>query len=174
MVAFTLREATLQDAAGVAHLGATVFSTTFGHSVTPQQLCTFLDESYSIPATERDISNPNKTMVVAVTDSAQVLGFALLTRGSSEPCVEGVEDKIELQRLYVDLDQHGKGVGKRLVNEVEDIARKEGFKNMWLGVWEENTKAESIYAKLGYEVVGTHDFDIGGDIQTDRIMLKKL
>jgi RimJ/RimL family protein N-acetyltransferase len=41
-------------------------------------------------------------------------------------------------------------------------------------VWEENHKAQRVYEKLGYKIVGDHDFVIGGVIQTDHIMLKEL
>lgn len=170
----TLRQATLQDAEAIAKLGASVFSATFGHSVTPEQLQTYLDESYSVEATEKDITDPQKEMTVAVAADGTIVGFALSNRASSEPCVDHLDSKIELQRLYVSAAYHGMGIGKRLANEVQDAARKHGFKHMWLGVWEENHKAEHVYMKLGFKVVGTHDFDIGGDIQTDRIMLKEL
>ncbi|KAM0268404.1 hypothetical protein ACHAQH_009985 [Verticillium albo-atrum] len=170
----TIRRATMQDAGAVAELGSSVFSSTFGHSVTPQQLEAYLDESYSVEATEKDISDPQKDMIVAVASDETIIGFALLTRGSSEPCVDHIESKIELQRIYVSATYHGQGVGKLLVNETQSEAREQGFEHMWLGVWEENHKAEQVYLKLGFSVVGEHDFDIGGDIQTDRIMLKKL
>lgn len=168
-----LRPATLEDAAQVATLGAHVFSVTFGHSVTPEQLQDYLDESYSKEATAKDILDPSKDMIVATQGDA-VVGFALLTRNSSEPCVAHLESTVELQRIYVHPDCHGQGVGKMLANELEDMARKQEFRYMWLGVWEENHKAQKVYERLGYEVVGDHDFVIGGDIQTDHIMLKEL
>ncbi|KAF3353074.1 Myosin regulatory light chain cdc4 [Verticillium dahliae VDG1] len=124
-----LRRATLQDAEAVSALGSSVFSATFGHSVTPQQLQAYLDESYSVAATARDIEDTQKDMT---------------------------------------------GVGKLLIHEAQRQARGQGFEHMWLGVWEENHKAAQMYAKLGFSVVGEHEFDVGGDIQTDRIMLKKL
>lgn len=48
------------------------------------------------------------------------------------------------------------------------------FEIMWLGVWEENFNAQRVYEKLGYRRVGKHDFVIGGDVQTDFIMIKQL
>ncbi|KAJ9143239.1 hypothetical protein NKR19_g6919 [Coniochaeta hoffmannii] len=174
-----LRPATVEDAAQVATLGAHVFSVTFGHTVTPQQLQDYLDESYSIKAVAKDIIDPSKDMVVAAMQEGDgvtvIVGFALLTRGSSEPCVAHLGSAtVELQRLYVHPDCHGQGVGQRLAMELEDMARSQGFAYMWLGVWEDNHKAQKVYERLGYKVVGDHDFVIGGDVQTDHIMLKKL
>ncbi|KAJ9156259.1 hypothetical protein NKR23_g1237 [Pleurostoma richardsiae] len=169
-----VRPASPDDAVDIAKLGAHVFSATFGHSVQPHELKAYLDDSYSTEATTKDISDPSRDMIVATNEDGQIVGFGLLTRGSSEPCIAHVGSTIELQRLYVHPDFHGKGIGKILVNTMENMARKQAFKHMWLGVWEENHKAQRVYEKLGYKIVGDHDFVIGGVIQTDHIMLKEL
>ena len=76
--------------------------------------------------------------------------------------------------VYVDLDAQGLGLGKTLLDEAETTARKQGYRHMWLGVWEENHRAQHVYKKNGYSRVGEHDFDLGGDIQTDHILIKEL
>ncbi|OBT57736.1 hypothetical protein VE04_01917 [Pseudogymnoascus sp. 24MN13] len=169
-----IRKATPQDVATVSKLGAHIFTVTFGHSVPANELQSFLEDSYSISATERDLKDPLKDMVVASNQDGTILGFALLTRGSVEPCLSHLESTVELQRIYVDPDHHGKGVGRLLANKLEDIARDEGFKHIWLGVWEENHNAQGMYEKLGYRRVGHHDFTIGEIVQTDDIMTKEL
>ncbi|POR34384.1 Putative N-acetyltransferase [Tolypocladium paradoxum] len=170
----TLRRATAGDIPSISDLGARVFSLTFGHSVSSQQLQAYLDEAYSIPAVAADVADPLKDTVVATTPAGALVGFAVLTRGSSEPCVAHLERTIELQRIYVDPAYHGNGVGKVLALEVEAVARERGFKNIWLGVWEENFKAQNVYERLGYKAVGHHDFVVGDVAQTDHIMLKAL
>ena len=170
----TLRRATPDDVASITALGAHVFSVSFGHSVSADQLQSYLNEAYSTSAITADLVNPLKDTFVATTPAGALVGFAVLTRGSSEPCIAHLNDTIELQRLYVDPEFHGNGVGKLLAMQLEDIARERGFRNMWLGVWEDNIKAQKVYERLGYKVVGEHDFDVGGDVQTDHIMLKAL
>ena len=137
-----------KDVATVAKLGAHVFSVTFGHSVPVHELQSFLEDSYSVAATENDFKDPMKDMIVASNQDGTIVGFALLTRGSTEPCISHVESTIELQRIYVDPAHHGKGVGKLLANKLEDMARDQGFKHIWLGVWEENHNAQRMYEKL--------------------------
>ena len=60
------------------------------------------------------------------------------------------------------------------MEKVEEMAQKEGWKTMWLGVWEENLKAQSVYAKMGFRKVGMHDFVMGSCVQTDWILVKRL
>lgn len=172
---FTLRRATPKDANAISTLGTAIFTVSFGHSCTPEQLQNYLEEAYSEEAIATDLANPDKDTVVAVTeDTDEVVGFVMLTRGTTEPCIEQVSNCIELQRLYVDTKRHGRGLGGQLERAAEDLAREQGFENIWLGVWEENHKAQRVYEKLGFNLVGSHLFDVGGDIQTDLVMLKAL
>lgn len=170
----TIRKASSSDAEGVAKMGAHVFTFAFGHSVSPEDLQAYLDETYTTEAISRAIANPDSKMLVAADEEDVLKGFVTLERGTSEPCVEGVESRVELNRLYVDVEAHGQGVGTLLSNAIEQVAKEEGFRNMWLGVWEENEKAIRAYERWGYKMVGDHDFQIGDIVQRDLIMLKAL
>lgn len=170
----SIRDAVAEDVDYIANLGAHVFNTTFGHSVPAHEMQAYLDEFYSATAIGSDVGNPDKNTIVATTPDNVIVGFALLTRGTSEPCIEHVENKVELQRIYVHTDYHGLGIGRVLAGRIEDMAREQGFKHIWLGVWEENLKAQRVYEKLGYVLAGDHDFAIGEVVQTDHIMIKSL
>lgn len=170
----TVRQAKSEDAAQVAAIGRHVFEVTFGHSCTREQLFKYLDDTYTPEHITKEIADSTKHMLVATDASGRVAGFALLARASHEPCVDKYERKVEMLRLYVHNDFHGKGVGKALASGLEKVAVGEGYKYMWLGVWEENHKAQAMYKKLGYRKVGQHVFDVGGDLQTDEIMIKEL
>lgn len=171
---FSVRPALPSDTDDIAELGAHVFTVTFAHSVQPHELEAFLEESYTTTAITNDLNDESKDVIVAVDADDQLLGFAYLTRGSSEPCVDEVQDKVELQRIYVHPSAHGQGIGRLLASRIEQMALDQGFKNIWLGVWEENENALKAYEKWGYHKVGDHDFVIGKVVQTDHIMLKSL
>lgn len=182
---FQIRKATASDSKALAALGTEVFTATFAHSCTKEQLQAFLDEAYTPEAIAKDIADSSKDVLVATEDDndsssstpgegGKLLGFMYLTRGSSEPCVDHLERPVELQRLYIALGAHGKGLGKALSLAADARAREQGFKTIWLGVWEENHKAQAFYRKMGYERIGEHVFDVGGDLQTDEIWWKPL
>ncbi|KAJ0309514.1 hypothetical protein COL5a_001682 [Colletotrichum fioriniae] len=170
----TLKPASLDDATAISELATHVFTVTFGHSVEPHELQAFLEESYSLEAITQDLDDPNKDTILAVDPTGDILGFAMLTRGSSEPCISDLDGTIELQRIYMYPKAQGTGAAKLLADRLEYMAREQGFKHIWLGVWEENLRAQKAYGKWGYEECGTHDFAIGSVIQTDNIMVKKL
>lgn len=170
----TIRDAQISDAQTIAELGAHVFSETFAHSVQPHELEAFLEESYTTSAIRKDLQDTTRDVIVAADADDKIVGFAYLTRDTSEPCIADVEDKVELQRIYVDTSTHGKGIGGMLAGRIEEMAREQGFKNIWLGVWEENDKARRAYERWGYRQVGDHDFVVGTVVQTDHILLKRL
>ena len=171
---FNVRKATPQDAQAVAELGTHVFTVTFGPVLQPDDLKAYLEENYSMQATTKEIENPQKDMIVVTDVEDQILGFALLTRGPPEPCIQDVPKHVELQRIYLHPSAQGRGVGKLLASSVEKEAKEQGFENLWLAVYEKNQKAIQIYEKLGFKTVGTHDFVIGKETQTDLVMLKPL
>jgi ribosomal protein S18 acetylase RimI-like enzyme len=121
-----------------------------------------------------DIDNDETTTAIPATSTDEVIGFALLTEGTTEPCLSSLRSLVELQRLYVSTSSHGLGVGKHLVREIERMAVQKGYERMWLGVWEGNFRAQKVYENLGYRKVGDHEFRMGSCIQMDWIMLKRL
>ena len=169
-----LRPAGPKDAEAIAGLGSHVFSTSFGYSLPASDLDAYIEAAYSASAIASDLANPNIDIVVACDNQDHVMGFAQLTRGTIEQCVAKADKPVELQRLYVNQEYHGRGVGKALVDRVQEIGREMGFKTIWLGVWEENLKAQKVYERLGFAKVGEHDFKMGTCIQTDWILIKDL
>lgn len=139
----TLRPATSQDIEAIANLGSKTFTSSFGHSLPVSDLQSYLETAYSPSSIAKDLKNPLIDTIVACAE-ARVVGFVQLTQGTIEPCITDVKRPIELQRLYVDECYHGGGIGRALENEVERIAIERGFKTMWLGVWEENFKAQKV------------------------------
>jgi len=55
-----------------------------------------------------------------------------------------------------------------------DTAVAGGADVAWLGVWEQNPRAISFYAKSGFAVVGDHVFVLGKDPQRDLVLAKRL
>ncbi|KAG2177376.1 hypothetical protein INT44_007887 [Umbelopsis vinacea] len=172
--AITIRDATVDDAESVAAIGREVFTISFGYSVSEEDLQTYLQETYTEALVCEDIKDPLTHLMVACNADDKVLGFVQLIKGSSEPCVEDAENAIKLQRIFVHHESHGLGIGKLLIKMAEKVASSQGYKTLWLGVFEENIKAQKLYEKSGFIHVGEQDFKLGECVQTDIIMSKTL
>lgn len=171
----SIRKAAEADAPAMAKLGGDTFSATFGHSVSQEDLEEFLTTTYSSENVVSELSDPAKTWLTAKTPDGKVVGIAQLYRGETHPSVgAALHETAEMQRVYVDTSVHGQGVGSKIIAAVETLAREEGFKKLWLTVWEENVKAQKLYQRLGYVKTGEIDFATGACIQTDWVMAKAL
>jgi len=75
-----------------------------------------------------------------------------------------------------DVDQpwQGQGIAGLLMQAVQHRARERGARELWLGVWERNERAQAFYRKHGFRKVGTQIFVVGTDPQTDHVMLREL
>ncbi len=163
----TIREATPADAALVAALARQSFTETFADSNTPEDLAAFLDTAYGEAQQGAELRDPAWTTWIAEVDGVP-LAFAQMKRGPAEPCVTGPAP-VELNRLYVLAAAKGTGLGSALMATLMDRARAEGFRTLWLGVWEHNTAAQAFYRRWPFRDVGHHVFTVGSDPQTDRI-----
>lgn len=172
-VSFTIDLASASDAVEIAALGGRVFFESFAYSMPAQDMDDYLKTSYSTESIQKEIKDTKTYRFYVARDrtSKELLGFVQLNRFSDEPCLKiKPPNTIELQRIYTDSRAHGQGVGSKLMTTAIDYAVEQGYKAMWLGVWEENPKAQRFYQRHHFEKVGTHDFKMGSCIQTDWIV----
>ena len=78
---------------------------------------------------------------------------------------------LEIERIYVSKEFHGKSVGQLLYDKAIEVAKHKNVDYVWLGVWEENPRAISFYKKNGFVEFNKHIFKLGDDEQID-IMMK--
>jgi ribosomal protein S18 acetylase RimI-like enzyme len=90
--------------------------------------------------------------------------------------LEGVsrEKPVELVRLYVSGEWHGRGLGAALMQACIDEARRQDYRTLWLGVWEQNGRAQAFYRKWNFHEVGGHIFQLGADPQNDILMERRV
>jgi len=170
--------ATIADVAGITIIGRETFKASFGHSMGPEDMQTYLDSNYVPEVIESDMLNPSNTFIVAReqhlgAQDDRVIGFLQLKRGTTEPCLPTDIPLIEIHRIYIMVQFHGHGAGKLLVEEAHRVGQEENFAGIWLGVWEENIRAEQFYRRQGYERVGHHSFVIGSKVDRDNVLLKR-
>ena len=167
-----LRRATLADAELLAAFGERTFRDAFEAVNNPDDIDTYVSATYSIAKQHADLEDPARLTLIAEQDGATV-GYAQLRHGDVPPCVQGPAP-VELLRFYVDRTWHGQGIAQAMMAEVIAAALADGSKTLWLGVWERNPRAIAFYRKCGFDDVGSHEFVMGADHQTDRILARSL
>jgi len=167
-----IRLATIEDAALLAELGAVTFFETFATSTSEADMAQYLAASFSPDLQRAELADKQNTGLIAEINNVAA-GYAVLREGTP-PDQNDAPDSIELARLYAKKEWHGRGVGATLMQACIDEAREQGFKELWLGVWEHNARAQAFYHKWQFEKFGEHIFHLGGDPQNDFLMRRQL
>ena len=150
-------------------IGRQTFSETFAESNSAENMAKYLEEAYSFEKLNEEINNPNSLFYFAMLDE-KVIGYLKLNMGVSQTELQG-KNAIEIERIYVLKDFHGKKVGQLLFDKAIKIAKEQQVAYVWLGVWEENKRALQFYTKNGFVEFDQHIFVLGDEAQTD-IMMK--
>ena len=164
-----IRIAVEADAAALAAFAARTFEETFGPHNRAEDMRAHLSKAFGIAQQTQELLNPDMVTLLGFHGTTLV-AFAQVKRQGPPPGVD-IDAPVELNRFYVDRTAHGKGVAQQLMCAVYSAARDFGGQTLWLGVWERNPRAIAFYQKAGFVDCGSHDFLVGQDRQTDRVLV---
>lgn len=164
----TIRPANPDDAGLLAELGARTFIETFAAENTPEDLAAYVASSFNLARQAAELADPASTFFIAEVGGVPA-GYAQLHAGEPAEDIQGTKP-VELVRLYVSREWHGRGVGEGLMRACVAEAQQAGHETIWLGVWERNGRAQAFYRKWNFRVVGEHLFQLGSDSQRDILM----
>ena len=115
----------------------------------------------SIDSTELYVlSDDEKITACVIANAEKVDGY------SDAPWQIDSDEVIVLHVLAVHPDHRGKGLARKLVENVIEQERKAGKKALRLDVIENNTTAEKLYQKLGFQYIQTKTlyYDVVGEM----------
>lgn len=164
-----IEKVTLANIEQLKQISRQTFIETFSGVNTEDNMTKYLDESFNISRLTSEIQNLNSEFYFAVID-VKVVGYLKINCGDAQTELKN-DNTLELERIYVLKEFHGKKVGQILFNKALLIAEQRKVDYLWLGVWEENHKALKFYMKNGFTAFNKHVFRLGDDVQTD-IMMK--
>ena len=165
-----IRRATVHDADRLAALGYRTFEDAFGPDNDREDMARYLETAFTPEKIADELRDPAALFLLAVNNDF-FLGYAKLYAGQAPESVN-LPKPVKLVRLYVNHESIGKGLGAALMQVCLDTVRQAGYGAIWLGVWEKNLRARNFYLKWGFHKIGTYDFVIGRDVQTDWIMTR--
>lgn len=168
MESIIIQKVTPQEIDLLQQIGRQTFFETFSAGNTEENMSKYLEEGFSKEKLAAELADPNALFYFAWLDQ-KVVGYLKLNFGASQ--TELKDDKaVEIERIYVVKDFHGKRVGQLLYEKALEVAREAKASWVWLGVWEENPRAISFYKKNGFVEFDKHIFKLGNDEQTDLMM----
>jgi len=78
-----------------------------------------------------------------------------------------------LSKIYVRKSERGHGLGKKILQFVEDLGQRRGIKVLWLTVNKNNTDSIAWYSRMGFRNAGPVIQDIGGGFVMDDFRMEK-
>ncbi|MFC6267501.1 GNAT family N-acetyltransferase [Frigoriflavimonas asaccharolytica] len=86
-------------------------------------------------------------------ENDKVVGWCALLKVSSRECFQGVAEL----SIYVDNDNHGKGLGTILLEKIILDSEENGFWTLQSGIFPENTGSIHLHEKLGFRIIGNRE-----------------
>lgn len=167
-----LRPCNLTDLDELRQIAYQTYDDTFRDMNTPANMQTYLDMAFDRDKLKSELSNPQSTFFFLYKDD-ELAGYVKLNEGEAQTDLNDPQ-ALEIERIYVKKEFQGQGLGKVLMQNAIEIAQNKKMRWVWLGVWEKNANAISFYQRSGFRVIGTHDFYMGEERQTDFIMRKDI
>lgn len=171
-VNLSIRYGTAADNILLADFGRRAFSDTFSHDNTPADMAAYLASAFSPEKQASELADTASIFLIAEI-AEQMVGFARLLTGTAPAFIEA-EKPVELVRIYADKKWVGRGIGSALLQRCLVEGARRNCDVIWLGVWERNEHALAFYLRWGFMVVGSQDFLLGSDLQTDLVLTRSL
>ncbi|MFI2754448.1 GNAT family N-acetyltransferase [Cellulomonas sp. P22] len=183
----SIRTARPADAPALARLAAITFPLACPPGSTHESQQAFIRDVLSAERFAAYLSDPSRVVLVAHetddgtdpgADPGEPVGYTMLVDG--EPTDDDVRaaitlrPTIELSKCYVLPGHHGRGIAPALMAASLDVGRARGARGVWLGVNQENARAQAFYARHGFARVGTKHFLVGTRLEDDFVLERAL
>lgn len=164
-----IKKVSIDEIDQLQKIGRQTFFETFSSNNTEEDMKNYLEHKFSFEKLTAELNDQGSEFYFATLDR-NVIGYLKINFGQSQTELQDSR-AVEIERIYVLQDFHGKNVGQLLYNRSLEIARQKNADYIWLGVWEKNPRAIRFYEKNGFVEFDKHIFKLGNDEQTD-IMMK--
>jgi diamine N-acetyltransferase len=165
-------EVSVKDVRKLREISCQTFIQTFALKNTADNVQFFLTHNYAEEKLLSELMNPESRFFFA-NEGGKTVGYLKLNSGEAQTVLPNSEG-FEIERIYIDQNSKGKGIGKIFIDFSIREAMKSNARYIWLGVWEYNEPAIRFYSKAGFTVFGSHIFQLGNDEQTDLLMHRPL
>lgn len=159
------------DLEQLRYISIKTFTETFASLNSAENMSAYLANNLSTQKLTEEVNTAGSEFYLAKLDQ-EIIGYLKINTGSAQTELKDT-NSLEIERIYVRKEYHGKKAGQFLYESAVQMAREKSADFVWLGVWEHNQRAISFYRKNGFVEFDQHSFMLGDDEQTD-IMMKKV
>jgi diamine N-acetyltransferase len=155
-------DASFSDIPVIRDIAEKTWWPTYSSILSSDQISYMLDVIYSPETLQRVMSDRSQAFILIRNDKKPV-GFVAFGPRENEPSV------YKVHKLYVLPENHGRGYGKSLIDEVKRRLKTKDIKILDLNVARANP-AKTFYEKIGFSVLMEEDIQLGPYLLQDYIM----
>lgn len=167
-----ISKVTINEIESLRKISIQTFTETFSEHNTENDMQKYISENLNSDKLNEELHTTDSEFYF-IKLNHQIIGYLKLNRGDSQTEKQSA-NSLEIERIYVIKEFHGKQYGKLLLQKAIDFALEKACNYIWLGVWENNIKAISFYKKNGFKQFDKHVFKLGEDEQIDLLMKLEL
>jgi hypothetical protein len=167
-----IRKISTKDIDQLTEISKQTFAETFTSHNSEENMSKYLAFEFANEKLLAELTNKNSEFFFAEIEN-KTIGYLKINYGPVQTEIKD-ERAIEIERIYVLKEYHGKNIGPILFEKAFEIAKAKEVEYIWLGVWERNYRAIRFYEKNGFTAFDKHLFKLGNDVQTDLMMKLKV
>jgi ribosomal protein S18 acetylase RimI-like enzyme len=171
MIAPEIRRGKVSDASALAELAARTFYAVHAPLTSAKECRDYVDAAFTKEGQAAELADPKSAFFTAWVGQVMA-GYAKLAE-KAPPLPVG-DRPVALQRIYLDDQWLGSGIGARLMEACIEEAVSRGFQTLWLQVHDKNDRAIEFYKKRGFSIVAPCTFAMGARINCNYLMAAPL
>ncbi|HEV8013068.1 MAG TPA: GNAT family N-acetyltransferase, partial [Pontimonas sp.] len=141
------------DAHRVSALAIETFPLACPPGTTGENIDLFCATKLSPQAFEAHLADP-RVSIWCAGGGDELVGYVMTVSGEPEDPVITVavtsRPTVEISKIYVRQSAHGSGTAQQLMDVAVEDAKAEAAQSVWLGVNQQNTRANSFYERRGF------------------------
>ena len=165
------------DAHRVSALAIETFPLACPPGTTQENIDQFCTAKLSPESFEAYLADP-RILILLADHGEELLGYVMSVSGEpDDPVIAkavSARPTVEISKIYVRVGAHGSGIAQQLMSVAVENARAEGAQSVWLGVNQQNERANTFYDRNGFVLVGERRFQVGDSLEEDFVREKVL
>lgn len=155
---------TEQDIDTVARMAGEIWRQHFGGMFSEAQLSVMIDSTQSKQAIAAQISHGYEYFFVH--HQQRVVGYMAYR-------IDTDKNELFLSKLYLHADHRGRGIGRKVVAELERLCAESNIERLTLTVYNGNTSSIRAYENWGFETKGMIKREFAEDLVFDDYLMQK-
>lgn len=154
-----IRPARTEDLIHIQAIAHQTWPHTFGNILSPKQIDYMLNWMYDLKMLEKQQLEQGHTFLIA-EEMGEKLGFTGFQ-------IDQEPGKTKIHKIYILPSAQGKGLGKKLIEAIKEIALEKNQSSLLLNVNKYNEGAIKFYEYLGFVKIKSEVIDIGNGYVMD-------